>query len=61
MQKWACYALSVLSNWRELRAPICDAGGRHALVDAIKTHKDKSKEHSKEFLQYAGLAMQRLQ
>ena len=40
---WTCFALNKLSDWHEVRAPICDADGRQALLNAIETYKDESK------------------
>jgi hypothetical protein len=45
LQMWACYALKYLSEPEKCRAPICDSGGFHALLDTIETYKDKKMEH----------------
>jgi hypothetical protein len=60
VQRWACYALSMLSIWQELRPPVCDAGGRRALAEALETHKDESKTDVKEIQELARLVLQRL-
>jgi hypothetical protein len=57
---WTCYALKWLSKWIEFRAPICDAGGRQALLYAIETHKDESKLDVQKIQKYARLALKQL-
>jgi hypothetical protein len=60
LQRWACFALCTLSNWKELQAPICYAGGRRALLDAIETHTDESEIYVNRIQKRARLALQRL-
>ena len=57
VQDWACDLLSNLSNWEEFRAPISAAAGRQALLDAIETLKDESKEYVKDMQTWARRAL----
>jgi hypothetical protein len=60
VQRWACHALAVLSDWKEFRTPLCDAGGRQALLDAIETHMDESQADVVYIQKRARLVLQRL-
>jgi hypothetical protein len=59
-QRWACFALAVLCNYKQFVGFICDAGGRQAFLHAIVTHKDECKEHVKEIQAHARPALRSL-
>jgi hypothetical protein len=49
-----------LSSWKEFRTPICDAGGRRALAEALETHNGAGNDDVDKTQILAHLVLQRL-